>query len=55
MKTNNRLVLIDNRAKTYTVYEGKVALATYHEDGTDALITKEVVEEIRVANYDSKA
>lgn len=47
--------MIDVSAKTYTVYEGKVALATYNEDGSDALVTKEVIEEIRVANYGSKA
>ena len=55
MKTNNRFVLINSRAKTYTVYEGKVALATYQEDDSGSSITRKVIEEIRVANYDSKA
>lgn len=47
-----RLVLIDS--KKYKVFENKVCVAEY--DVVDASkITKEEIEEIRVANYPSKA
>ncbi len=52
---NNRLVLINTKDNSYTVYEGKVALATYVEDNTSTLITCEVIEEIRTGKYDTKA
>lgn len=50
-----RLVLIDRATHTYSVYEGKVCLATYTVTDKDTPPSKEVVEEIRIAEYPNKA
>jgi hypothetical protein len=52
---NNRFVLIIPSLHTYTVYEGKVPLATYEEDESSTLISAAIIEEIRTANYSTKA
>lgn len=54
MKTNSRFVLIDCKAKMLTVYDGKVPLqnATYKIEGP---VTSAEIEEVRVANYPTKA
>lgn len=50
-----RLVLIDKATQSYSVYEDRVCLAKYTVTDKDAPPTKEVVEEIRVANYPDRA
>lgn len=50
---NNRLVLVNTKQKSYTVYEGKEALATYTEDNSGVPITADIVEQIRIANYNT--
>lgn len=50
-----RLVLIDKATQTYSVYEDRACLATYTVTDKDTPPSKEVVEEIRVANYPNKA
>jgi hypothetical protein len=52
---NNRFVLINTKDRSYTVYENKVVLAVYIEDETSTLISKDIVEEIRTADYKTKA
>ena len=51
--TKIRLVLIDSVAKNATVYENKVALATYNF--TDTPLTREDVEWVRTQEYKDKA
>jgi hypothetical protein len=53
MKTNNRLVLINTKNKTVTVFEDKIALAEY--EFTTNPFSKEDIEFIRIADYSSKA
>lgn len=48
MKTNSRLVLLDFEKKTATVYDDRVALATYEITG---LIAEEDLESIRTSEY----
>lgn len=48
-----RLVLIDSKNKTATVYEKKVSLAVY--TFTDEPFSKEDIEQIRIMEYKDKA
>ena len=50
-----RLVVIDKASQTYKVYDNRVCLATYVVTEKDSVITKEIVEQIRVAEYPNKA
>ena len=49
-----RLVLIDTKKNTYTVYENKTVLGVFEpEEGVS--VTLEDIEEIRLAEYKDKA
>ena len=49
-----RLVLINTKENTYTVYEGKVPVAVFMPDD-NMTPSKEDIEQIRLASYNVKA
>lgn len=49
-----RLVLITEKGRKYTVYEGKQAIAAFELEN-DTLLDAEQVEELRQSKFDEKA